>query len=155
MLLGTRHSPTSPKGAVPVPRHLDLHRPDLGQHRFRASAVARVPGVDGSRDELITALNQLHGLLVTHLDTEERELLPLAAAHLTPGQWAAVGEAGAAAVPKSRMLLIFGMFAYEGDPEVLTTMLHSAPPPARVIVPLLAPRIYARYAKRIHGTPRP
>ena len=53
------------------------------------------------------------------------------------------------------MLLIFGMFAYEGDPEVLTTMLHSAPPPARVIVPLLAPRIYARYAKRIHGTPRP
>lgn len=112
-------------------------------------------GVDGSRDELITALNQLYGLLVTHLDTEERELLPLAAAHLTPGQWAAVGEAGAAAVPKSRMLLIFGMFAYEGDPEVLTTMLHSAPPPARVIVPLLAPRIYARYAKRIHGTPRP
>ena len=112
-------------------------------------------GDDGSRDELITALNHLHGLLVTHLDTEERELLPLAAAHLTPGQWAAVGEAGAAAVPKSKMLLVFGMFAYEGDPEVLTTMLHSAPPPARAIVPLLAPRIYARYAKRIHGTPRP
>ena len=74
-------------------------------------------GDDGSRDELIAALHHLHGLLVTHLDTEERELLPLAAAHLTPGQWAAVGEAGAAAVPKSKMLLVFGMFAYEGDPE--------------------------------------
>lgn len=112
-------------------------------------------GDDGSRDELITALHHLNGLLVTHLDTEERELLPLAAAHLTPGQWAAVGEAGAASIPKSKMLLVFGMFAYEGDAGVLTTMLHSAPPPARIMVPMLAPRIYARYAKRIHGTRRP
>ena len=112
-------------------------------------------GDDGIRDELITALIHLHRLLVAHLDTEERDLLPLAAAHLTPGQWAALGEAGAASVPTSKMLLVFGMFAYEGDHEVLATMLHSAPPPARAIVPLLAPRIYARYAKRIHGTPRP
>lgn len=112
-------------------------------------------GDDDSRDELIRALHHLHGLLVAHLDTEERELLPLAAALLTPAQWAAIGEDGAAAVPKSKLLLVFGMFAYEGDPEVLTTMLHSAPPPARVIVPLLAPQVYARYAKRIHGTPRP
>ncbi len=104
---------------------------------------------------LLTALDELLGLLVTHLDTEERELLPLAAAHLTPAQWAAVGAAGAASVPKSKMLLVFGMFAYEGDPDVLRTMLESAPPPARGIVPLLAPRIYARYARRLHGTPRP
>jgi hypothetical protein len=110
---------------------------------------------DDSRNDLIAALHHLHGLLLAHLDTEERELLPLAAAHLTPAQWAAIGEAGAAHVPKPKMLLVFGMFAYEGDPEVLTTMLHSAPPPARAIVPLLAPRIYARYAERIHGTPRP
>ncbi len=112
-------------------------------------------GDHNSRGELIRALHDLHRLLLTHLDTEERELLPLAAAHLNPGQWAAVGEAGAASVQKSKMLLVFGMFAYEGDPEVLTTMLHAAPPPARAIVPLLAPRVYARYAKRIHGTPQP
>jgi len=126
-----------------------LHLVDTARKRWTDLAD------NGSRDELITALHQLHGLLVAHLDTEERELLPLAAAHLTPAQWAAVGEAGAASVPKSKMLLLFGMFAYEGDPKVLAAMLHSAPPPARVIVPLLAPRIYARYAKRIYGTPRP
>ena len=108
-----------------------------------------------ARDELNNALQRLQELLVEHLDAEERDLLPLAAAHLTPAQWAAVGAAGAAAVPKSKMLLVFGMFTYEGDPEVLRTMLQSAPPPVRVIVPLLAPRVYARYAKRIHGTPRP
>ncbi len=110
---------------------------------------------DTSRDQLIAALQRLHGLLAEHLDTEERTLLPLAAAHLTPAQWAAVGAAGAASVPKSKMLLVFGMFAYEGDPEVVADMLHSAPPPARVIVPLIAPRIYARHAQRIHGTSRP
>ena len=107
------------------------------------------------RDELVIALHRLHGLLVTHLDTEERELLPLAASHLTSAQWAAVGAAGAASVPKSKMLLVFGMFAYEGDPEVLRDMLNSAPPPARAVVTALAPRIYARYARRIHGTSRP
>lgn len=107
------------------------------------------------RDDLIAALELLYGLLVTHLDTEERELLPLAAAHLTSDQWAALGQAGAASVPKSKLLLVFGMFAYEGDPIVLAAMLHAAPSPARVIVPLLAHRVYARYAKRIHGTRRP
>ena len=112
-------------------------------------------GDNTTRDELIAALQYLHWLLVLHLDTEERDLLPLAAAHLTPGQWAAVGEAGAVSIPKSKMLLVFGMLAYEGDPDILTAMLHPAPPPARAIVPLLAPRIYARFAKRIHGTPRP
>ena len=49
-------------------------------------------------------------LLAEHLDTEERDLLPLAAAHLTPAQWAAVGAAGAASVPRSKLLLVFGMF---------------------------------------------
>lgn len=112
-------------------------------------------GDEGSRNDLVTGLRHLHDLLLAHLDTEERELLPLAATHLTTSQWAAIGEAGAAHISKSKTLLVFGMFAYEGNPEVLATMLHSAPLPARAIVPLLAPRVYARYAKRIHGTPRP
>jgi hypothetical protein len=37
-------------------------------------------GGNGGRDDLIASL-LLFGLLATHLDTEERELLPLAAAH--------------------------------------------------------------------------
>lgn len=110
---------------------------------------------DDSRDELMASLLLLYGLLAEHLDTEERTLLPLAAAHLTQAQWAAIGAAGAAAVPKSKLLLVFGMFAYEGDPDVIAEMLRSAPPPARKIVPLIAPRIYARHAARIYGTARP
>ncbi len=65
-----------------------------------------------------------------------------------------VGER-VAALPKSALLLSFGMFTYEGDAEVLRDMLKSAPPPARVLLPLIAPRVYARRARRVHGTARP
>jgi hemerythrin-like domain-containing protein len=119
----------------------------------RRAWVGRVD--DESRDALVDALGELHGLLAEHLDTEERDLLPLAATHLTEAEWQAVGEAGAASVPKSAMPLVFGMFAYEGDPEVVTSMLAAAPALPRTIVSLVAPRIYARRAARIHGTSRP
>ena len=52
-------------------------------------------------------------------------------------------------------MLVFGMFAYEGDPEVLAVMLAAAPAPVRFLALHVAPRIYARHAARIHGTPRP
>ncbi len=106
-------------------------------------------------DDLVTALDRLHELVREHLEAEERYLLPLAAAHLTASEWGAIGQAGAASTPKSAMLLVFGMFAYEGDPEILAMMLHAAPPPVRFLVPRLAPRVYARYAARVHGTRRP
>lgn len=125
--------------------------------RMVNAARQRWTDVDGhgGRNDLIVALELLYGLLVTHLDAEERELLPLAAAYLSADQWAALARAGATSVPISKLLLVFGMFAYEGDPAVLATMLRSAPPPVRVVVPMLAPRVYARYAERIHGTRRP
>jgi iron-sulfur cluster repair protein YtfE (RIC family) len=115
--------------------------------------VARVDA--GSADVLIGALRTLHRLLADHLDAEERVLLPLAAAHLTEDEWQAVAEAGAAAIPKSRMPLVFGMFAYEGDPQVLAGMLSAAPALPRLLVPRIAPRLYARRAAQVHGTPRP
>lgn len=107
------------------------------------------------RDRLATALERLHALLAEHLELEERALLPLAASALTFEEWAAIGAAGAASVPKSALMLVFGMFAYEGDPEVLAAMLGAAPRPARVLVPRIAPRVYARRARAVHGTSRP
>jgi hemerythrin-like domain-containing protein len=110
---------------------------------------------EASRDELASALTALHGLLAEHLEFEERHLLPLVAAQCTHEEWAAVGEAGAKSVAKSQMMLVMGMFSYEGDPEVLAAMLAPAPPPVRFLVPRIAPRVYARYASRLHGTRTP
>lgn len=129
---------------------------DEALRRVAGSRLEWVRRVDAeSRDALVEALETLHHLLAAHLDAEERTLLPLAAAHLTVAEWQAVGAAGAAAIPKARMPLVFGMFAYEGDPEVLAAMLQHAPALPRILVPILAPRVYAHHAARVHGTARP
>jgi hypothetical protein len=36
---------TGSKGALPVAWHVDLHRPDLREHRLGADAVARVTAI--------------------------------------------------------------------------------------------------------------
>lgn len=107
------------------------------------------------RSALVEALQGLYRLLTEHLEAEERHLLPLAAAHLTEAEWLAVGEAGAASISKSTLPLVFGIFAYEGDPEVVAGMLQAAPAVPRLIVPRIAPRAYARRAAQIYGTRRP
>jgi hemerythrin-like domain-containing protein len=107
------------------------------------------------RDQLADALAELHFRLVEHLDLEEREVLPLAASHLSESEWHGIGEAAVAAIPKPRLPLAFGMFAYEGDPVVLKQMLHTAPPVPRTLMPRIAPWLYARHARRIHGSARP
>lgn len=104
---------------------------------------------------LSDALGRLSGLLREHTDAEERHLLPLASRRLSEEEWQAVGAAGAASVPKRSLPLVLGMFAYEGDPDVLASMLASAPPPVRALVPRLGRHLYARRARAVHGTPRP
>lgn len=110
---------------------------------------------DDRREALAVGLQGLHGLLDTHLDFEERMLLPLAASLLTEAEWHAIGEAAVAAMPKPVLPLVFGMFAYEGDPVVLRAMLQSAPALPRRILPRIAPRVYAARAKKVYGTTRP
>jgi len=106
-------------------------------------------------DALVDALKDVHHLLAEHLDAEERTLLPLAAACLTEDEWRAIGAAGAASLPRAAMPLVFGMFAYEGDPEVVTTMLRHAPVLPRIVMPLLAPHVYAHRAGQLYGTRQP
>ena len=82
-------------------------------------------------------------------------MLPLAAALLSEAEWNAVGEAAVVTMPKPDLALAFGMFAYEGDPEVLRTMLHGAPAVPRYLLPKIAPLLYRRRARRVYGTPTP
>ncbi|MEU8301185.1 hypothetical protein AB0C04_28350 [Micromonospora sp. NPDC048909] len=47
------------------------------------------------------------------------------------------------------------MAMYEGDPEVIKHVLAEAPLPARLLMPIIGPRLYAAHAKRVHGTATP
>lgn len=140
---------------------MDRRRPVCGSppHGSGLKPCATVVPADdptiGHRDHLAEELGRLHSVLADHLDPEERALLPLAAIVLTADEWLAVGTAGAAAIPKSAMPMVIGMFAYEGDPTVTADMLKAAPLPVRTLIPMIAPHLYARRAKQIHGSSRP
>ena len=96
----------------------------------------------------------MHPLLVEHLAAEEQEILPLAARALTQAEWDELGERGMAAIPRSKMPMVFGMLMAEGEPEVLRAMIGHAPLLPRVVVPRIAPRAYGRYTRQVQGIPR-
>ncbi|WP_199580340.1 hemerythrin domain-containing protein [Blastococcus sp. TBT05-19] len=120
-----------------------------------ALAAWRSTGGPDEREALATAFEALTGRITEHLAAEEEHILPLAAVHMTPAEWARLGEAGIGGLPKSQLPLVFGMVMYRADPEVIRGMLAHAPLLPRLLLPFLAPRVYARYATRLFGTATP
>ncbi|PRX60382.1 hemerythrin HHE cation binding domain-containing protein [Nonomuraea fuscirosea] len=106
-------------------------------------------------ERLAEAFEVLRDRLQEHMAVEEEEILPLAAKVVTAAEWAQLGEHSLSNSPKKDLPLVFGMGMYEGDPDVVKEVLSHAPPAARLIMPLLAPRLYARHAKRLYGTATP
>ena len=134
------------------------------QHEGIAEAQAAVTGAvvawratagEGEREAAAAALEDLFGRITEHLAAEEAHILPLAAGHMTPAEWQQLGEEGIGGLPKKQLPLVFGMVMYRADPEVVRGMLAHAPLLARLLMPRLAPRTYARYARRLHGTTTP
>lgn len=107
------------------------------------------------RDRLADVLDDLHLHLVEHLDLEERLVLPLAERHVHATEWEEIGRHADEATPKNERALTFGMLQYEGDPDVLASMLEPAPRLVRLLVPRLAHRAFRRHAIAVHGTPTP
>lgn len=79
------------------------------------------------RNELADALDLLHVVLEEHLDAEEQDILPLAACWLSPAEWQQLGEEAMAELPNKKLALIFGMLMYQGNPEVIESVLAHAP----------------------------
>jgi hemerythrin-like domain-containing protein len=107
------------------------------------------------RDELAGALERLHAALEEHLAAEEQHILPLARRWMSAAEWRELGDEAFAQLPKNKLPLVFGMLMYDGEPEVITGILALAPVLPRLLMPVLAPRAFARYARRVHGTAAP
>jgi hypothetical protein len=125
--------------------HAGMEQVDAALARWREDAA------EVDRDRLAEALEALHARLTEHLAAEEQHLLPLAGANLTPAEWAQLGEEGMAGLPKDRLPRVFGSIMYDADPATIKGMLAHAPLLPRLMLPLLAPRAYARYARRVYG----
>jgi hypothetical protein len=105
--------------------------------------------------ELAELYDRLYINTAEHLDAEESRVLPLVARCITPAEWAALGDAGRHGIARADLSLVFGMMMYEGEPEVVATMLAAAPLPVRMLVPRLGRRAYRKHALAVHGTVTP
>jgi hypothetical protein len=106
-------------------------------------------------EDLAQALERLLTALLRHLTLKEKEVLPLAAQYITAAEWRLLPQLGMRSTPRNDVPLIFGMAMYEGDPEVVRSVLATFPLPVQMIVPVVARRRYAAYARLVHGTTWP
>ena len=114
----------------------------------------RTTADSAAREALAERLDALHVLLMTHLDAEEQQLLPLAANTLSAQEWKhfqTIGRSGRTAdVP-----LTLGLLRYDADPQFFTALMAEMPQPVRAILLRLATRSFRAHAHRVYGSGKP
>jgi hypothetical protein len=106
-------------------------------------------------EALATVLDDLVSILTAHTALEEKAVLPLAEKFVTAAEWQQMGQHGMDTFQKRLLPLAFGMLMYEGDPAVMRRTLSNVPLPARLLMPIIAPRAFSRHARRVYGTATP
>jgi hemerythrin-like domain-containing protein len=106
-------------------------------------------GADSADGEaLAAALQRLTVGLYEHMGLEEKLALPLIERYIFATEWAAMEASAQAEFPPQAVPIIVGMVAYESGLDFL-------PPEAREALAEIAPKAYADYSERVHGTATP
>jgi hemerythrin-like domain-containing protein len=113
--------------------------------RFEAEARPAVA------EEVASTVEALHRVLLVHLDEEEREILPLAARHLSTAEWEAIGQAGLAKMTRQQLPLMLGAGLEEATPAEKAAMYAKVPPPVRLLLRTVFAWQYRRYVRRVRG----
>ena len=100
-------------------------------------------------EEVAAGFDALRAALLEHLDDEEREILPLAARHITQDEWNQLGEHGQKQMKLRDLPILFGSVVEEATPEERTEMLKVIPLPIRILLTPVLERIYRRYITRV------
>ncbi|MER6066418.1 hemerythrin domain-containing protein [Streptomyces sp. NPDC001792] len=100
-------------------------------------------------EQLARSLERLGALLTEHLGIEEKDVLPIVPEYVTAKEWHELGDHAINALPKNKLPVVFGMLASLADDEVVKLMLSTAPLVPRLLMPVLGPKAYARYARRV------
>lgn len=134
--------------------HTELIERMEGQHQHLGTALDEIHGLlprfaaDAApdvRDRLAAALRAASVVLDEHLAEEEREILPLAAEHLSVEEWEELGKRGADSIPKQKLLVFLGMILEDADPGERRDFLAKMPMIARLMWSLLGQRKYGAY----------
>jgi iron-sulfur cluster repair protein YtfE (RIC family) len=136
-----------------------VHRMEAQHERVHDALEALGPALDrweaearpAVAEEVASGMDALRTALVEHLDDEEREILPLAARHITPEEWAQLGEHGVETMSRKQLPIFFGAVNEEATPEERTQMLSVLPAPVRLLARTLFAWQYRRYINRVRG----
>ena len=102
-------------------------------------------------EQLARLIEQFTAALAEHLDLEEREILPLAARHLTVGEWTQLGQHGQDAMSASQKPIMFGLLLEDVDADERALMLGTLPLPVRWLLLTVGAWQFKRYVKRLRG----
>ena len=150
--------PRVPEAVAPVLLALEADHAGIAETQAWVTAALtrwREGAGTEDREALARALDELLVQITEHLAAEEANALPLCASLLSPAEWHRLGQEGMAGLPKRQLPLALGSLMHGADPQVITMMLSHLPLPARVVLPRLARRAYARYALTVYGTATP
>ena len=101
-------------------------------------------------DALATALGTVVDRLSEHLTEEERDVVPLIAAHITQAEWDHLGKvAFSKFTPKQRFIAMGEMLA-AASPAEAARMLAGLPAPVKVMWRLVGQRRYERSMAGLH-----
>ena len=112
---------------------------------------AATPTADGA-DSLAAALRTVTGHLAEHLAEEERDVVPLIAAHITQAEWEHLGEVSFGKFTRRQRFTAMGELLEAADPVAAARMMADLPTPIRVVWRLLGRRRYERFMVEVRGT---
>jgi hemerythrin-like domain-containing protein len=131
-------------------------------HRGIADADAKVKSVLASwgtsadarlAQRLVEALEDLSTRVNEHLDDEERNIVPLINQHITPEEWQKCVARGADFISRKNLrlgLVLGGLVLDASSADEARRILAIAPMPQRIVIRLLARRIFARYQTNLY-----
>ena len=90
-------------------------------------------------------------VLESHLDEEERVVVPLIDRHLTEAEWQDVGERGFAKFTPAQRWIATGQMVEVATPEEVAMMLGTLPPHVKVLWHLVGKRKYRKYITAVRG----
>ncbi len=120
---------------------------DIGPALDRWQVEAR-PAVT---EEVAAGFDALRTVLVEHLDEEEREILPLAARHLTQAEWNEMGEHGSKGMSMKELPIMFGAVVEDTTPEEKAEIFKIVPLPVQILLRTVFARQYRRYISRVRN----
>ena len=130
-------------------QHAGLHDA-LDTTRRELAAWEAAPTTERSA-ALAKALGTVVDRLTEHLTEEERDVVPLIAAHITQAEWDHVGKvAFSKFTPKQRFIAMGEMLA-AASPTEAARMLAGIPAPIKVIWRLVGRRRYQRFMAEVRG----